>query len=147
MDGRPGEEATREPHDDSRRPRARQCERRGGSGSHLRRRRAHAGLRGPGPRREDRAGESVQLTKVFDQAVNQRGAAGALGTGNAGVSGNSPGYSLNEIGWQTVCPKPGGGGFGFVLTSDGYRSSAICSSAGRRSSSRPRSGPGRIRTR
>lgn len=60
---------------------------------------------------------NASVTQVFEQAVNQRGAAGALGTGSAGVSANSPGYSLDQIGWQTVSPKPGGGGgFGFVLT-------------------------------
>lgn len=58
---------------------------------------------------------NAAVTQVFAQAVNQRGAAGALGTGSAGVSANSPGYSLDQIGWQTVSPKPDGG-FGFVLT-------------------------------
>ena len=58
---------------------------------------------------------NATVTQVFDQAVNQRGAAGALGTGSAGVTANSPGYSLDQIGWQTVSAKPGGG-FGFVLT-------------------------------
>jgi hypothetical protein len=59
---------------------------------------------------------NATVTQVFDQAVNQRGAAGALGTGSAGITANSPGYSLDQIGWQTVAPKAGGGGFGFVLS-------------------------------
>jgi len=59
---------------------------------------------------------NATVTQVFEQAVNQRGAVGALGTGSAGVTANSPGYSLDQIGWQTVSPKPGGNGFGFVLT-------------------------------
>jgi hypothetical protein len=79
---------------------------------------------GPG-READFAGKDVAgrivlgntaVTGLFNQAVNQRGAAGALGTGSAGVSANSAGYSLDQIGWQSVSPKPGGGGFGFVLS-------------------------------
>ncbi len=46
----------------------------------------------------------------------QRGAAGALGTGSAGVSANSAGYTLDQLGWSSVSPRPETGGFGFVLS-------------------------------
>ncbi|MCX6560000.1 MAG: M28 family peptidase [Candidatus Aminicenantes bacterium] len=53
---------------------------------------------------------------VFGGAVSQRGAAGALGTGSSGVSGNTPGYTLDQIGWSSVSPRPDKGGFGFALS-------------------------------
>ena len=53
---------------------------------------------------------------VFDSAVNKRGAAGALGTGSAGVNADSAGYSLDQIGWASVSPAQGKGGFGFALS-------------------------------
>jgi aminopeptidase YwaD len=59
---------------------------------------------------------SGSVSSVFNAAVNQRGAAGALGTGSAGVSGNAAGYSLDQIGWASVSPKPDKGGFGFALS-------------------------------
>jgi hypothetical protein len=46
----------------------------------------------------------------------QRGAVGALGTGSAGVSANSAGYTLDQLGWSSVVPRGDGGGFGFVLS-------------------------------
>ncbi len=46
----------------------------------------------------------------------QRGAVGALGTGSAGVSANSAGYTLDQLGWSSVSARPETGGFGFVLT-------------------------------
>ena len=59
---------------------------------------------------------SGSVSSVFNGAVNQRGAAGALGTGSAGVSGNAAGYSLDQIGWASVSPRPERGGFGFALS-------------------------------
>jgi aminopeptidase YwaD len=59
---------------------------------------------------------NASVTALFNAAVNQRGAAGALGTGSAGGSADSAGYSLDQIGWQTVSPRQGGSGFGFVLS-------------------------------
>jgi aminopeptidase YwaD len=59
---------------------------------------------------------SGSVSGVFAAAVNQRGAAGALGTGSAGVNSNSAGYTLDQIGWQSVAAKPDVGGFGFVLS-------------------------------
>ena len=53
---------------------------------------------------------------VFNRAVNQFGAVGALGTGSAGVSRNTAGYTLDQIGWQSVRPSEETGGFGFVLS-------------------------------
>jgi len=46
----------------------------------------------------------------------QRGAVGALGTGSAGVSANSAGYTLDQLGWSSVSARPETGGFGFVLS-------------------------------
>ena len=54
--------------------------------------------------------------QVFNAAVNLRGAAGALGTGSAGVSANSAGYTLDQLGWSSVSPRTERGGFGFVLS-------------------------------
>jgi len=59
---------------------------------------------------------SGSVSSVFNGAVNQRGAAGALGSGSAGVSGNAAGYSLDQIGWASVSPRPERGGFGFALS-------------------------------
>jgi hypothetical protein len=59
---------------------------------------------------------SGSVGSVFSSAVNQRGAAGALGTGSAGVSGNAAGYTLDQIGWASVSPRPEKGGFGFALS-------------------------------
>ena len=59
---------------------------------------------------------SGSVGQVFAAAVNQRDAAGALGTGSSGVSANAPGYTLDQIGWSTVSPKPDKGGFGFALS-------------------------------
>ncbi|RPJ68999.1 MAG: M28 family peptidase [Acidobacteria bacterium] len=53
---------------------------------------------------------------VFATGVNQRGAAGALGTGSSGVSSNTPGYTMDQIGWSSVSPLPDKGGFGFALS-------------------------------
>jgi hypothetical protein len=68
----------------------------------------------------DLAGKIVlgnsSVGSVFSRAVNQYGAAGALGTGSAGVSRNTAGYSLDQIGWQSVRPTAEAGGFGFVLS-------------------------------
>jgi aminopeptidase YwaD len=46
----------------------------------------------------------------------QRGAAGALITGSAGVSANSAGYTLDQLGWSSVSARPETGGFAFVLS-------------------------------
>jgi len=59
---------------------------------------------------------SGSVSAVFGGAVNQRGAAGALGTGSPGVSGDAAGYTLDQIGWASVSPKPDKGGFGFALS-------------------------------
>lgn len=53
---------------------------------------------------------------VFGSGVNQRGAVGALGTGSSGVSGNAAGYTMDQVGWASVSPKPDKGGFGFALS-------------------------------
>ncbi|MFC1499843.1 M28 family peptidase [Candidatus Zixiibacteriota bacterium] len=59
---------------------------------------------------------SGSVSGAFSSGVNQRGAAGALGTGSAGVSGNYPGYTLDQIGWASVRPSEGIEGFGFNLS-------------------------------
>jgi hypothetical protein len=53
---------------------------------------------------------------VFNSGVIERGAAGALGTGSAGVRSDSPGYTLDQIGWQSVPANEEEPGFGFVLS-------------------------------
>jgi len=58
---------------------------------------------------------SGSVTSVFRSAVVERGAAGALGTGSAGVSADSPGYTLDQIGWQSVSPTAERPGFGFAF--------------------------------
>jgi Peptidase family M28 len=79
---------------------------------------------GPG-READYAGKDVTgkivlgsgpVGGVFSAAVLQRGAAGALGTGSAGVSANAAGYTLDQIGWSSVSPRPDRPGFGFALS-------------------------------
>jgi len=59
---------------------------------------------------------SGSVGAVFNSGVNQRNAAGALGTGSAGVSGNAAGYNLDQIGWASVSPRADKGGFGFALS-------------------------------
>ena len=59
---------------------------------------------------------NAPVGSTFGSAVNQRGAAGALGTGSAGVNANTPGYTLDQVGWSSVSPQPGKGGFGFALS-------------------------------
>ena len=59
---------------------------------------------------------SGSVSSVFNSGVNQWGAAGALGTGSAGVSSNAAGYSLDQIGWASVSPRADRGGFGFALS-------------------------------
>ncbi len=58
---------------------------------------------------------NAAVGRVFTAAV-QRGAAGALGTGSAGVSANSPGYTLDQIGWASISPGAGREGFAFNLS-------------------------------
>jgi aminopeptidase YwaD len=53
---------------------------------------------------------------LFNNAVNTKGAAGVLGTGSAGVSSNSPGFTMDQLGWTSVTPRTERGGFGFVLS-------------------------------
>jgi hypothetical protein len=53
---------------------------------------------------------------LFTSGVVQRGAAGALGTGSAGVSANSAGYTLDQLGWSSVSASADRPGFGFVLS-------------------------------
>lgn len=59
---------------------------------------------------------NASVGQVFNAAVNTRGAAGALGTGSAGVSADSPGYTLDQLGWSSVTPRGERTGFGFVLS-------------------------------
>lgn len=59
---------------------------------------------------------SGSVGAAFASGVNTRGAAGALGTGSAGVSGNYPGYTLDQVGWSSVSPAQGKEGFGFALS-------------------------------
>jgi aminopeptidase YwaD len=59
---------------------------------------------------------SGSVSSVFRTGVLGHGAAGALGTGSAGVSADSPGYTLDQIGWQSVAPTAERPGFGFVLS-------------------------------
>ena len=54
--------------------------------------------------------------QLFNNAVNTKGAAGVLGTGSAGVSANSPGFTMDQLGWASVSPRTERGGFGFVLS-------------------------------
>ena len=59
---------------------------------------------------------SAGVGQLFNNAVNQKGAAGVLGTGSAGVSANSPGFTMDQLGWSSVSARPERGGFGFVLS-------------------------------
>jgi hypothetical protein len=59
---------------------------------------------------------SGSVGQVFNGAVNTRGAAGALGTGSSGVSADTAGYTMDQLGWSTVSPRGGKTGFGFVLS-------------------------------
>jgi Zn-dependent M28 family amino/carboxypeptidase len=59
---------------------------------------------------------SAGVGQLFSAAVNARGAAGAIGTGSAGVSGNAAGFTLDQLGWASVSPRTEKGGFGFVLS-------------------------------
>ncbi len=45
-----------------------------------------------------------------------RGAAGVLGTGSAGVSANSAGYTMDQLGWSSITVPAGRQGFAFVLS-------------------------------
>ena len=58
---------------------------------------------------------SGSVGQAFTSGV-QRGAVGALGTGSAGVSANSAGYTLDQLGWSSVSARAETGGFGFVLS-------------------------------
>ncbi len=59
---------------------------------------------------------SGSVGQVFNAAVNTRGAVGALGTGSSGVSADTAGYTLDQLGWSSVSPRGGKSGFGFVLS-------------------------------
>jgi len=59
---------------------------------------------------------SGSVGSVFRSGVIERAAAGALGTGSAGVRSDSPGYTLDQIGWQSVPASEEEPGFGFVLS-------------------------------
>ncbi|MBM3790578.1 MAG: M28 family peptidase [Acidobacteria bacterium] len=52
---------------------------------------------------------------VFGAGVTKRGAAGVMGTGSPGANADAPGYSIDQIGWQSVNPGEGAG-FGFTLS-------------------------------
>lgn len=75
-------------------------------------------------REEDFAGKDVKgkivlgsgsVSAAFNAGI-ARGAVGALGTGSSAVNSNSPGYSLDQIGWASVSARPETGGFGFNLS-------------------------------
>jgi aminopeptidase YwaD len=79
---------------------------------------------GPG-READYAGKDVKgkivlgsgsVGSVFTSGVVQRGAVAALGTGSAGVSANSSGYTLDQLGWSSVSANADRPGLGFVLS-------------------------------
>lgn len=64
---------------------------------------------------------NTSVGQVFNQAVGQRGAVGALGTGSAGVSRDNAGYTLDQIGWASIRSRgapttAGASGFGFNLS-------------------------------
>ncbi|MFC1553023.1 M28 family peptidase [candidate division KSB1 bacterium] len=58
---------------------------------------------------------SSSVSGAFNTGV-QQGAVGALGTGSSGVNANTPGYTLDQLGWQSVSVRDGQEGFGFVLS-------------------------------
>jgi aminopeptidase YwaD len=81
-------------------------------------------------REEDYAGKDVAgkivlggatTSTLFRRAVAGKGAVGVLGTGSAGVSADSAGYTLDQIGWASVSPAAGKGGFGFALSLRQFR--------------------------
>ncbi|MBP7570645.1 MAG: M28 family peptidase [Acidobacteria bacterium] len=53
---------------------------------------------------------------VFGAAVNQRGAAGALGTATTALEGEPASYSLDQVGWSSVYAATDRAGFGFQLS-------------------------------
>jgi len=59
---------------------------------------------------------NASVGRIFGPAVDRFGAAGVLGTGSAGTGGDYPGYTLDQIGWQSARRSGQGGGFGFVLS-------------------------------
>jgi hypothetical protein len=59
---------------------------------------------------------NASVGRIFNVAVDRYGAAGVLGTGSAGTGGNYPGYTLDQIGWQSARRGGQGAGFGFVLS-------------------------------
>lgn len=59
---------------------------------------------------------SGSVSSAFSSGVVQRNAVGALGTGSSGVNSNTPGYSLDQLGWQSVRTSEDQDGFGFVLS-------------------------------
>jgi hypothetical protein len=76
-------------------------------------------------RPEDYAGKNLvgkialgnaSVGRIFGPAVDRFGAAGVLGTGSAGTGGNYPGYTLDQIGWQSARRGGVGDGFGFGLS-------------------------------
>jgi aminopeptidase YwaD len=75
-------------------------------------------------RPEDYAGKNLtgkialgnaSVGRIFTTAVDRFGAVGVLGTGSAGTSGDYPGYTLDQIGWQSA-RRGEGTGFGFGLS-------------------------------
>lgn len=58
---------------------------------------------------------SGSVSAAFNAGM-ARDAVGALGTGSSAVNSNSPGYSLDQIGWASVSARPETGGFGFNLS-------------------------------
>jgi hypothetical protein len=91
---------------------------------------------------------NASVSNVFNIAVTQRGAAGALGTGSAGVNSDSAGYNLDQIGWQSVSSRPDRPGFGWVLSLRQFNELRNYLESGRkvvmRSHIRTRSYPGKM---
>ena len=56
------------------------------------------------------------IGRSFGSAALGRGAVGVLGTGSAGVSADSAGYTLDQLGWSSITVPAGQQGFGFVLS-------------------------------
>ena len=91
---------------------------------------------------------SGSVGSVFGGAVNERGAAGALGTGSSGVSGNAAGYTLDQIGWAQRLAQAGQGRIRIQPIACGNSTSfAAISNGETRSSSGPMSGRKPIRGR
>ena len=59
---------------------------------------------------------NASVGRIFNVAVDRFGAAGVLGTGSAGTSGDYTGYTLDQIGWQSARRGDQGTGFGFGLS-------------------------------